>query len=122
MIFFQKKEPESDDLTAQFNQIMFNQTGKQNRIKDLENENSFLKNEVSELEQRVKALETRIRCYEKNEFEVEEILDDKFEKGKRLYLVRWKHFDSSSDSWEKENNLKKCPEILSAYLSSKPAK
>lgn len=122
MSFFQKKEPESADLVAQSSQIISEQTEKQNRIKDLEIENSSLKNELSELEQKVQRLEIKIRCYEKNEFEVENILDDKFEKGKHLYLVRWKHFDCNSDSWEKENNLKKSPEILAAYLLSKQAK
>lgn len=123
MIFsFQLEEPKSDDLNGRVNQITFDQTDEQNRIKYLENENSALKNKVNELEQRAKTLEIQVRCYEKNEFEVEKILDDKLDKGKRLYLVRWKHFDSNSDTWEKETFFKKRPEILSAYLSSKQAK
>lgn len=118
----QEGKPGTNDLAAQLSQITLKPTDEQDRIKELENENSSLEREMVDLKQKLKTLETQLRCYETNEFEVADILDDKFEKGKHLYLVRWKHFGSSSDSWEKETNLKKCPEILAAYLSSKPTK
>ena len=49
--------------------------------------------------------------------EVEAIIDSKVIKGKQLYLLRWKGYDSSNDTWEPAENLS-CPELLSKYESS----
>lgn len=48
------------------------------------------------------------------EFEVDCLLKHRGRKGNREYLIRWKHFTSEYDTWEKENNLK-CPKILKQY-------
>lgn len=45
------------------------------------------------------------------------ILDDKLV-SERHYLVQWKGFDQSHDSWERESNLS-CPTILKKYKQSK---
>lgn len=50
-------------------------------------------------------------------YEVEWILSDKFVQ-KRSYLVRWKGYDSSHDSWVLESDLH-CPSILKKYKQSK---
>ncbi|KAJ3086761.1 Testis-specific chromodomain protein Y 1, partial [Quaeritorhiza haematococci] len=43
------------------------------------------------------------------EFLVEKVLDHQQEKdGKRTFLVRWKGYDQTQDSWEPEENLKNC--------------
>lgn len=51
-------------------------------------------------------------------YEVECLLDDKIVCKKRLYLVHWKGYDSSHDSWVAESNLF-CPSILDTYKNSK---
>lgn len=52
-------------------------------------------------------------------FDVENILDDKLVTStERYYLVHWKKYDSSHDTWERESNLS-CPGILKKYKQSK---
>lgn len=51
-------------------------------------------------------------------YEVECLLDDKMIRKTRQYLVRWKGYDTSHDSWVKESDLK-CPSILKKYKGSK---
>lgn len=50
-----------------------------------------------------------------NEYEVEKLLKHRKRNKKLQFLVRWKHFSSCHDSWEKEENLE-CPEILNEYM------
>lgn len=51
-------------------------------------------------------------------FEVQEILQHKMMKKKRHFLVRWKGYDSSDDSWVPETRLN-CQKILKSYLKFK---
>ncbi|KAJ6634776.1 Chromobox protein like 3 [Pseudolycoriella hygida] len=48
------------------------------------------------------------------EYEVEDIVDHKIVRGKTSFLIRWKNYDSSGDTWEPESSLS-CPEIIAAY-------
>ena len=48
------------------------------------------------------------------EYEVEEILDHREVRGKRQYLLQWKNTPEAS--WEWENNLGGCMELLRTYL------
>lgn len=50
-------------------------------------------------------------------YEVERLLDDERIQTQR-FLVRWKGYDSSHDSWVNENDLN-CPRILKRYIQSK---
>lgn len=50
----------------------------------------------------------------KGEYEVGTLLNHKKEKGQMYYLISWKHFDSSHDSWEQEANLN-CRALLNRY-------
>ena len=56
---------------------------------------------------------------EQQEFEVEEVLDKRQEKGELYYLVRWKNFDSSANSWEPINNLIHCREMIKEFEQKK---
>lgn len=52
---------------------------------------------------------------ESQEFEVDKLIKHRGRKGNREFLVRWKGFGTTDDTWEKEQNL--ClPKILNHYL------
>ncbi|KAG4071257.1 hypothetical protein HA402_003961 [Bradysia odoriphaga] len=48
------------------------------------------------------------------EYEVEDIVDHKIVRGKTSFLIRWKNYDASGDTWEPESSLS-CPEIIARY-------
>lgn len=54
-------------------------------------------------------------------YEVQNIMDHKFTKKQRKFLVHWKGYDSRHDSWEPETSLN-CPKVLKSYLKSKNVK
>jgi len=49
------------------------------------------------------------------EYEVENILDSKILRGKRFFLIKWRGYDSSENTWESESNLANASEILSDF-------
>ncbi|MBW0587392.1 hypothetical protein O181_127107, partial [Austropuccinia psidii MF-1] len=61
---------------------------------------------------------------EEEEWEVSQILDSKFKRGKLWYLVEWKGFsqDSERSTWEPTQNLKNCPELFKDFHSLYPDK
>uniref|UniRef100_A0A915LF42 Chromo domain-containing protein n=2 Tax=Meloidogyne javanica TaxID=6303 RepID=A0A915LF42_MELJA len=51
------------------------------------------------------------------EYEVEKILKQKRERGKTLFLVRWRGYGPSDDSWEPQENLVDgAQDVLDAFL------
>lgn len=54
------------------------------------------------------------------DYEVEDIVDHKFEKKVRLFLVRWKNCSPEEDTWEPESSLA-CPEIVQKYVEKNPS-
>lgn len=50
-------------------------------------------------------------------YEVENILNHKLVNNERFYLIRWKNYDPSFDTWEKESDLS-CPKILKNYFKN----
>jgi len=56
------------------------------------------------------------------EYEVEEILDKKVRKGKNFYLLKWKGYPDSANSWEPEENLSTCPLLVQQFEEGRNAK
>jgi hypothetical protein len=53
----------------------------------------------------------------REEYEVEEILDDRERNNKKEYLVRWKDYRPEDDTWESQENLKNAPRVRRQYES-----
>lgn len=69
---------------------------------------TILKREEAKLKAKAQAKQSN------NEYEVSSIVDSKSWKGKKKYLIRWKGFDASDDTWEPEDTLN-CPELIRAF-------
>ena len=52
------------------------------------------------------------------EYEVERILEHRARRSGVQYLIRWKGYDPSEDSWLPESDLRNAPEVLNAYKRS----
>lgn len=48
------------------------------------------------------------------EYEVDSILDYRTSGGHREYLIRWKHYQSDMDSWEREDSLN-CDSLVEKF-------
>ncbi|KAI1869633.1 uncharacterized protein JN550_005614 [Neoarthrinium moseri] len=60
-------------------------------------------------------IETRLETEPDQEYEVEEILDLQKINGQWKYLVKWKDYPPSENTWEPKKNLKGCPELLADF-------
>lgn len=69
---------------------------------------SILKREEAKLRSKAEAKNSN------NEYEVEAIIDCKTVKGRKKYLIRWKGWGESDDTWEPEETLN-CPELIRAF-------
>lgn len=59
---------------------------------------------------------------EEEVFEVEKILKMRKRNGKTQYLLKWKSFSDDEATWENEDNLLSCPEILQDFLLNRELK
>ncbi|CAH4034065.1 unnamed protein product [Pieris brassicae] len=50
------------------------------------------------------------------EFNIENILDFKFENGVEYFFIKWRGWPDSDNTWEPIENLDKCPDILRSFL------
>ena len=53
------------------------------------------------------------------EYEVEEILAERRKYGKKQFLIKWKNYPSHENTWEPEENLDNCKELLHQYKASR---
>jgi hypothetical protein len=51
------------------------------------------------------------------EYAVEDILDVRVTRGKRMFLVKWEGYPIQEATWEPESNLSNCPKILADFVS-----
>jgi transposase InsO family protein len=56
------------------------------------------------------------------EWEIEKIVDDRTRYGKTEYRCRWKSWDAAYDTWQREEDLKNCREVLDEYLRDRRKK
>ncbi len=54
------------------------------------------------------------------EYEVEDILDQQDITGQPHWLVKWKGYDHTEDTWEPEKNLKNCQKLLRQFQQRNP--
>jgi chromodomain-containing protein len=59
-----------------------------------------------------------LEAYDEQEYEAEKVIDKRLKKGEVEYLINWKGYESSDNSWEKVTNLF-CPEKIQEFESTK---
>lgn len=57
----------------------------------------------------------------REDYEVEKIVDQKTEKGQKWFLVKWKDYPSSQNTWQLKSTLA-CPELLKKFAAQTPVK
>lgn len=75
---------------------------------------------VARIQQLQTAMAQNIQVEKKSSdiYEVERIIGDKKTGKVQYYKIRWKGFDETHDTWERETNLM-CPSMLKKYLQTK---
>ncbi|XP_020286876.1 chromobox protein homolog 5-like isoform X2 [Pseudomyrmex gracilis] len=58
---------------------------------------------------------------DEDEYEVEKLVNLRTIKGRRQFLVRWKGYGESADTWENEKDLN-CPNLIQEYLEEEKDK
>lgn len=87
------------------------------KVSDLSDQNGKLNARIQQL-QTAMARNNQVEKKSDDVYEVEEIIGDKKIGKVQYYKIKWKGFDETHDSWERETNLM-CPSILKAYTQTK---
>jgi hypothetical protein len=56
-----------------------------------------------------------------DEFEVEKILRKRVERGRAMYLVKWKGYSNTENTWEPASNMN-CPDLIKAFEENEQKK
>ncbi|XP_055308276.1 uncharacterized protein LOC129572357 [Sitodiplosis mosellana] len=102
-----------DDLKSQLLKAVNKDEANQKCITDLKREHSLLISQNKQFQTGLAQVENETDSDDSEIYEVESLLDDK-SITERHYLVHWKGYDSSHDSWERESNLS-CAALLKKY-------
>ena len=58
---------------------------------------------------------------ETGDYEVEQIIDSRLQRGKLQYLVKWKNYPIEESTWEPEDNLKKAKATIAKFHKENPS-
>lgn len=64
--------------------------------------------------------EPKVKPKKQQSYEVEKIVAHKIIKGSIFYLVKWVGWDDADNTWEPEENLLRCPLVVSEYMLNIP--
>jgi len=97
-------------------EVQLLKSGKDKHVVHASNMKRFHEPHLTHLSKKLKPLEEEEEDEKHSvEYEVESILDRKYENGENYYLVRWKDYDSSANTWEPIKNLIHSREIIKKF-------
>lgn len=96
--------------------LLSSKTSFQHQVVDLQQKLKYKDEELQKVATENTRMEEQLQEAQRNQniYEVEKIIQHKTRRGKLVYLIRWKGFDSEADDWLPEENLF-CDEILHRY-------
>lgn len=109
-----KKEEQFQNFESELRKADIATKECKNKFDVISEEKNYLQKRIHELESQLISDTKPSKRRKKDEYEVQTLLKNKRTNGQMRYLIHWKHFDSSHDSWEQEANLN-CQTLLDRY-------